>query len=112
MFLGGPCEIESCVTMLHGIRKMGRSKNEIIPGLWLGSPKTLAKAVKTVPLDDRRFKVMTGYAAWSPGELEEEISRGAWHLVEPTPDLILDGDPGDLWLKLCPRPSAPTFSVN
>jgi len=113
MYVGGPCEINNRITMLHGIDKLGKQKFEIMPGLWHGTPKILNKIINTIPLDDHRFKMVTGYADWAPKQLENEIAQGAWHVVDATPELILDGDPDELWENICPKTtSLPDFSVN
>lgn len=95
--------------MLHGIPKLGRKRHLVIPGVWLGTPKILNKAL-ALPPGDHRFKVITGYAGWAPGQLEGEISQAVWDLHEATPELIFDTDANELWGKV--RPLGPSFSVN
>ncbi len=111
VYVGGPCEMNKRITILHGIRRLSNKKLRIVPGLWYGTPKTLERAL-TLPLDDHRFKVLTGCAGWRAGQLEKEIAVGAWHVVEATPELVLDGDPDELWQNLCPKHTAPGFGVN
>ena len=113
VYLGGPCEINNRILMLHGIPRIGKRKYEVMPGLWHGTPNTLNRIISTIPMDDHRFKVVTGYAGWAPGQLENEVAQGCWHLIDATPDLILDGDPDELWETICPQTSnIPTFSDN
>jgi putative transcriptional regulator len=45
-----------------------------------------------------RQRVYVGYAGWAPGQLEEEIRRGAWSLRPARPDLVFGDDGEDTWL--------------
>ena len=45
------------------------------------------------------LRIYAGYAGWSPGQLEDELERGAWAVVPPE-DLVSDAFPADpehLW---------------
>jgi putative transcriptional regulator len=43
------------------------------------------------------FRVLLGCAGWAPGQLESEISAGAWLPAPVELDLILETDPDSLW---------------
>ncbi len=43
--------------------------------------------------DARPLRVFTGYAGWSPGQLESEVEEGAWFVVTTEADDALTGDP-------------------
>ncbi len=103
IYLGGPCDINSRMMMLHGIKRVAKEKYQLMSGLWQGTPRLLNKIVTTIPMDDHRFKVLTGYSGWAPKQLENEIASGAWHVVEATPELVLDGDPDYLWEDICTK---------
>lgn len=38
-----------------------------------------------------------GYAGWDAGQLESEIQRNSWLIVDPDPELVFTGDPDDKW---------------
>lgn len=38
-----------------------------------------------------------GYAGWGGGQLEAELHRNAWLVVDPDPDLIFKGEAEDKW---------------
>jgi putative AlgH/UPF0301 family transcriptional regulator len=50
--------------------------------------------------DDAQLRFYAGHASWGPGQLEEEISAGAWRTVAASASLIFDPDPGSLWDRL------------
>jgi putative transcriptional regulator len=43
--------------------------------------------------DARPLRVFTGYAGWSPGQLESEIEEGAWFVITTEADDALTHDP-------------------
>lgn len=52
------------------------------------------------------FRVYAGYAGWAPGQLEHEIHRGDWYVLEAEPDTIFHADPGTMWRELVKRASS------
>jgi putative transcriptional regulator len=46
--------------------------------------------------------MMTGYAGWGPGQLENEISQGAWALVKATSENLFEISAQDKWASLLP----------
>ncbi len=47
----------------------------------------------------RDLLFMLGYAGWDAGQLEDEIQKNAWLVVDPDPELIFTGDPSDKWTR-------------
>jgi len=40
---------------------------------------------------------------WAPGELDEEVRRGLWYVLDPQPDLLLRKTTDSLWEDLVSR---------
>ncbi|HET7173153.1 MAG TPA: YqgE/AlgH family protein [Nocardioidaceae bacterium] len=49
------------------------------------------------------FRVFSGYAGWSPGQLEAELREGSWYVVEALPTDVLHPDPEHLWRSVLRR---------
>lgn len=45
----------------------------------------------------RSFRLLLGYAGWGPGQLNDEIQRGAWLPADFDPALLDTIDSGGLW---------------
>jgi putative transcriptional regulator len=54
----------------------------------------------------RELRLYAGYAGWAPGQLEAEIARDDWYVLEPDLDTIFRADPVTLWRELLRRASA------
>ena len=50
------------------------------------------------PAESLRF--YAGYAGWTPGQLEDEISRGVWHVVDGDSRWVFSRRPEDAWDEL------------
>jgi putative transcriptional regulator len=48
-------------------------------------------------------RVFSGYAGWSPGQLEMEVAEGSWYIVEALTTDVLDPRPGELWRTVLRR---------
>jgi putative transcriptional regulator len=59
-------------------------------------PRLLAPAIQSL-------RVYAGYAGWSPGQLEEEIDEGAWHVVVAEPGDVFAAEPDRLWRDVLRR---------
>jgi putative transcriptional regulator len=49
------------------------------------------------------LRVWTGYAGWSPGQLEEEVAQEAWWVFDAADDDVTTSEPNDLWRSVLAR---------
>ncbi|WP_435846053.1 YqgE/AlgH family protein [Streptomyces diacarni] len=49
------------------------------------------------------LRIFAGYAGWGPGQLEKELSEGAWYVVESEPGDVSSPDPERLWRSVLRR---------
>ncbi|KPK26120.1 MAG: hypothetical protein AMJ66_12070 [Betaproteobacteria bacterium SG8_40] len=59
------------------------------------------------PQADSSQRFFAGYASWAPGQLEDEIARGDWHVLRIDPDVLYDTEPDTLWLRMHQRATLP-----
>ena len=50
-----------------------------------------------------RVRIYSGYAGWGEGQLEDEISGGAWVVVDAEPGDVMTDDPEGLWPEVLRR---------
>jgi putative transcriptional regulator len=56
--------------------------------------------------DDRRLRVYAGYAGWSAEQLEAEVRKGAWRVVDGDAAAVFDREPETLWRRMLARAEA------
>jgi putative transcriptional regulator len=121
LFVGGPCPSPGLM-MLHGHPAWAEntptegdepeeeSKGpEVAPGVFIGNASCLEEASKESA--EGRFRVFSGYAGWSGGQLEGELAAGAWALAAANGDVLFDTPFDELWERLAP-PRIPQPSMN
>ncbi|WP_086818710.1 YqgE/AlgH family protein [Allokutzneria sp. NRRL B-24872] len=55
----------------------------------------------------RGLRVFAGYSGWSSGQLEEEIERDDWFVVQALPNDVLNPPGADLWGRVLRRQGMP-----
>ena len=54
-----------------------------------------------------QVRVFAGYAGWSAGQLEDEVERGAWWVLDALPGDAFTTTPGLLWSQVLGRQGMP-----
>lgn len=95
VFAGGPVAPDAaiCLARVAGGRPDGWTS---IDGGPLG---TVDLAAPPALLDRQvtRLRVFAGYAGWGSGQLEAELTQGAWVVADSQPDDPFGGSPSALW---------------
>ena len=48
------------------------------------------------------LRFFIGYAGWAPGQLDQELAIGSWHVVDATEAIVFADDPRGIWRSLLP----------
>lgn len=96
LFQGGPVQLDSALGLVTV-----QDDDDLPPG-----SQRLFGSVAIIDLDTPPLLVMpevgglrifAGYAGWSSGQLEDELRRGSWFVVDSLPGDLLTSDPDRLW---------------
>jgi putative transcriptional regulator len=106
VFFGGPVQPETAI----GLARL--RPEEPPPDRWepvAGSIGLLDLAASPGLLTGAlaALRVFGGYAGWSAGQLEGEIGRGDWHIVELGDDDPFTSEPAGLWRRVLKRQPGP-----
>ena len=96
LFQGGPVQLDSALALATF-----RREAEPPPG-----SKRLFGSFAIVDLDMPEvggLRIFAGYAGWSSGQLEGELRRGSWMVVDSQSDDLLTEDPDHLWEQVLRR---------
>ena len=105
MFIGGPVSNESVVALAR-VRHLPEN-DWWAPVIGLVGTLDLETEVDEVADVVDGIRLFSGYAGWSPGQLEGEIESGAWFVVDADADDPLTQHPGDLWPAVLARQPSP-----
>lgn len=94
---GGPVE-PARGFVLHSLDWAGEGTAQASDRWALTSTLDVLKAIA----DGRgpsRWLVALGYAGWGEGQLDEEMHRHGWHVVDGDDDLVFSMDPDERWTR-------------
>lgn len=94
LWMGGPVEPQRGWILL-GEAVDEEAHTEVAPGLYLSTSIELLRRV--VQVTPPRARVLTGYAGWGPGQLDQELASSAWLTVDVDPVLIFDTPADAMW---------------
>lgn len=96
---GGPVQPEHGL-VLYANEHEDPEGRPVVDGLHVSASRaTLGRLCK---LPHGRFECYSGYAGWGPGQLESELSEGAWVTAPADPPTVFDLPPDQAW-ELCLR---------
>jgi len=97
VYLGGPLDVQMIFALVQRKDSPGDGSIEMMPGLYAAFETPTVDRIIESESDHARF--MAGLVAWRPGELQEEIERGAWFVVKPDAAVVMQ-KPEGLWEDL------------
>jgi len=100
VFNGGPVE-PLRMTFLFRSRRQPEKGLAILDEVWAASSFELLE--DTAQQSEVPIRVFAGYAGWAPGQLDGEIERRSWHVMDGEADAVFSPEPGKLWRELIQR---------
>ena len=93
VYAGGPVMREVLVALFRAEREP-QAAFPVLPGVYLSMHPENIKG----PARERRL--FAGFAGWAPGQLQDELARGAWYVLPANMNLIFRNDTQGLWREL------------
>lgn len=98
VWAGGPVS-PSTGWVLHepvGVASAGGAGTiEITSTISLSTSPDRLRAIANQP--PRNIRLLLGYSGWGPGQLAQEMSRGAWLHTNADPKLVFETPPDEIW---------------
>ncbi len=103
VFSGGPVEEQALIALAQTAEPVEEFGDVLSPiAGTVASADLTADPALAVP-SVQAVRVFRGYAGWGPGQLDDEISSGAWLVLDSQPDDVFTGDPHELWRTVLRR---------
>jgi len=101
LWIGGTAKPNS-LFMLHDVPQAAGA-NEVSSGLYLGGWEKLKPKVADSSVSEARLKFFVGATEWGAGQLEKELSAGAWIALDVPANLVVKDRVSD-WRPGQPKP--------
>ena len=96
-YQGGPVD-QGHLFFMHRLSDIIKGGTKILDGLYLGGDLDAVRAeAEVIKADQPLLRFHLGYSGWDKGQLEWEISNGAWILAPGDPDLVFTTKPDAIW---------------
>lgn len=97
--IGGPVSINHMFLLMQS-NSQPEGAVLVFDNIYVSSNKTLLMRAFDNLKAEERFRLYAGYAGWAPGQLDWEIARGDWHIMQADAEVIFDKTPLDIWQRL------------
>lgn len=104
VYFGGPVDVETVWFLVRAVKR----PEHAIPtcdGVYLSADRGLLLQLLGREQPMEGLRVFVGHAGWAPGQLQEEISEGAWALKRADANTIFSGKSEHPWPEQAPKPS-------
>ena len=95
LWIGGPVEPERG-WILMGSAPTDADSVRVTDGIYLSTSQDLLRRLLESP-PPPRTRLLTGYAGWSPGQLDAELSASSWLTAKAEPDIIFNTQASEMW---------------
>jgi putative transcriptional regulator len=106
LYWGGPVQPQSAV-LLARLDQPPPGATTLVDGVSVVRTRAGIESLLANGVPDSSIRLFGGYAGWTAGQLEWEISTGSWQLRRADAESIFTGDPDTLWKSLSLLASAP-----
>jgi len=99
LYYGGPVQ-HMLFSMLVGSDSKGSDGTYVLDHVYhVAGVRDIMSLIPKLGADDT-VRVYAGYAGWGPGQLDNEIARGGWHVAPGNPAVIFSTEPEKIWKRL------------
>jgi putative transcriptional regulator len=103
IFFGGPVAPQGLFALFESPKYSGPAV-PMMPGIYLAVLPDSVDALLTKPPAKIRF--FSGYSGWAPGQLQAELDRGDWLVVDADAKTVFQRDTSRLWQDMVARARA------
>ncbi|HET7766091.1 MAG TPA: YqgE/AlgH family protein [Burkholderiales bacterium] len=100
---GGPVAPQGLFALFQSAAYSGPAL-PMLPGVWLAVLPDSVDALLDKP--PARIRFFAGYSGWGPGQLQEELDRGDWLIVDADAKTVFQRDTSRLWQDMVRRARA------
>ncbi len=99
VYIGGPVARMQMMLLIRSVDPPDGSLH-IFEDVYVSSSGTVIQRMIDAVRPEERFRIYMGYAGWAPGQLDRELSRGDWHLLQADTETLFDRAPQEIWQEL------------
>ncbi|MFQ5351001.1 MAG: YqgE/AlgH family protein [Thermoanaerobaculia bacterium] len=102
VFVGGPVSRQVMLMLVRAESDLPEAER-IFADVHLSTSRELLQRVIARQVETTDWRLYSGYAGWSPGQLDHELAAGGWRVLPGDPELVFAADPDEVWSELMRR---------
>ncbi len=99
VYVGGPVSIDRVFLLIRSGGKPEESLN-VFDNVYVSSSENTLRRMIGSAGSGKRFRAYAGYAGWSARQLDQEVLRGDWHIIQADAKTIFDMKSSEIWPEL------------
>jgi putative transcriptional regulator len=99
---GGPVARNQLLFLVRGPERPERSL-QVLADVYLSGDRELLEQMVRGEIKVEALRAYAGYSGWAPGQLQAEIMRGGWYVIEADADTVFAADASTIWPELIKR---------
>ncbi|HWR58922.1 MAG TPA: YqgE/AlgH family protein [Thermodesulfovibrionales bacterium] len=104
IYIGGPVNIDMMFLLMRS-KGIPDESTHVFEDTYVSSVDHTLRQIISSANAVERFRVFAGYAGWSPNQLDREVLRGDWHVVNADANTVFDRKSSDIWPELIQQSS-------
>jgi putative transcriptional regulator len=105
VYYGGPVENDRILMLIQSGEKPEDS-GRVFGNVFVSMSENTLELMIGAKKPEKELRFYAGYAGWLPGQLDGEVSRGDWHIIQADAGSIFERKSSDIWRELFRRASA------
>jgi putative transcriptional regulator len=105
VYVGGPVAKNQMLLLIRS-GSQPEDTNRVFKDIYVSSSRAVLRKMVSDKDPGKTFRLYAGHAGWSPGQLDREIARGGWHVLQADAASVFEIAPSEIWPELIHRSSA------
>ncbi len=104
LYIGGPVFHEVLVLLLRTHAHL-QSTDQVLDDVYFSQSMNVLTDMLKENSPKGAFRVYAGHAGWAPGQLQAELDRGDWRIIQADSGVAFEQDPETIWPEMIQRSS-------
>jgi putative transcriptional regulator len=105
IYYGGPVEGDRVLMLIRSPEKPDEADN-VFANVYVSMSRNTLDTMISAHKTQKQLRVYAGYAGWMPRQLNREVSRGDWYVVNADADAIFEKESSGIWRELIRQSTA------
>ncbi len=111
LFFGGPVAADRLIFLVRSDAQPQETAPVMADVYYSASKEALERAIRQRK-GSQELRMFLGHSGWAGGQLEAELARGDWLVVQADPQTVFEQNPERIWPKLIEQDPGPGMIID